>query len=619
MHAIRLHSIVKNLFVVFALFFSISSVAQSTDEQLAAQFYETGEYQQAVDIYKKLFRKSSSSIYIYENYLNSLIALNEEKDAENLVEKQIKNNQNGFNYLVDLAYVYVQFKNTDKANAYLDDLIRDFADDRNAVNTLAQAMIRRQLTDKAITLYETAGKKQTILAFFGPLMNLYRQKGEYQKMIDLGLNVINIEAAAYDQVLRYLDVVYEKEEWSTYLQSQTLLYSQKNPNKTVFDELLLEVYLQQKKYNAAVKQAIAMDKRNNEQGYRLLNMANLCIKNQEYDAAIKSYEYVRSLGKTGEFYQEGERGFINVLYLKTTSNFVTNQEDVKLLMDQISVFITENGESYNTANSMYQLAELNLFYANNVAKGVEILERIVIMPRLQSSFIAKAKLLLGDAYLIQNNIWDAKLMYGQVDKEFKEDALGQEAKFKNAKLSYYTGDFEWAKGQLDILKTATTQLISNNAIELALLIQDNTGLDSTEDAMKEYAQAEFYLYQNNIAKCSEILNMLPFKYPKHTLNDDIYFLKAKLQEKSGNYIQANELYEKVYTNYSRDILADNALFRSASIYLYVLNQPEKAQSLFEKLVLDYNSSLFAVDARKLYYGLKEGKTKEELFFEGVYN
>jgi len=152
-----------------------------------------------------------------------------------------------------------------------------------------------------------------------------------------------------------------------------------------------------------------------------------------------------------------------------------------------------------------------------------------------------------------------------------------------------------------------------------LLIQDNTGLDSTEDAMKEYAQAEFYLYQNNIAKCSEILNMLPFKYPKHTLNDDIYFLKAKLQEKSGNYIQANELYEKVYTNYSRDILADNALFRSASIYLYVLNQPEKAQSLFEKLVLDYNSSLFAVDARKLYYGLKEGKTKEELFFEGVYN
>ena len=619
MNAKRLHTNLKYLLATFVFLVSFNVSAQSTDEQLASQFYETGEYEQAVDIYKKLFRKNNNSIYLYENYLNALIALKEEKEAINLVEKQIKSNKNGFNYLIDLPYVYLQFNRKQDAEAYIADLTRDFSDDRNAVNTLAQSMIRRQLTDEAITLYETASKRQTILAFFGPLMNLYRQKGEYQKLIEIGLEVLQIEDAAYDQVIRYLDVVYEKEESADYLQSKTLLYIQKNPNKTVFDELLLEIYLQQKKYNAAVRQAIAMDKRNNEKGYRLLSMAELCIKNQEYDAAIKSYEYVRGIGKQGEFYQQGEQGLINALYLKITSSFITKKEDVDALIQQISGYINENGESYNTANAMYRLAELNLFYANNVAKGVEILEKITIMPRLQASFIAKAKLLLGDAYLIQNNIWDAKLMYGQVDKEFKEDALGQEAKFKNAKLSYYTGDFEWAKGQLDILKTATTQLISNNAIELSLLIQDNTGLDSTEDAMKEYASAEFYLYQNNISKCTEILNMLPFKYPKHTLNDDIYFLKAKLQEKQGNYLEANELYAKVYTNYKADILADNALFRSANIYLYVLNQPTKAQELFEKLVLDYNSSLFAVDARKLYYGLKEGKTKEELFFEGEYN
>ncbi|MEY2923562.1 MAG: hypothetical protein RLZZ337_102 [Bacteroidota bacterium] len=615
----RLYTTVKNLFLVLVLFLSQGAVAQTTDEQLAAQFYESGEYQQAVDIYKKLFKKNNNSIYLYENYLNALLALKEEKNAINLVEKQIKSNENGFNYLIDLPYVYLQFNKTEEANDYLDDLIRDFSSDRNAVNTLAQAMIRRQLTDKAIQLYETASKQQTILAFFGPLMNLYRQKGEYQKLIDVGLDVLQIEDAAYDQVIRYLDVVYEKEAWADYLQSRALLYTQKNPNKTVFDELLLETYLQQKKYGAAVRQAIAMDKRSNQKGYRLLGLADLCIKNQEFDAAIKSYEYVRSLGKEGEFYQQGEKGLINALYLKTTNSFVANAEDVNSLIAQINAYLLENGESYTTATTMYSLAELYLFYANNVAKGVEILEKIVITPRLQAQFVAKAKLLLGDAYLIQNNIWDAKLMYGQVDKEFKEDALGQEAKFKNAKLSYFTGDFEWAKGQLDILKTATTQLISNNAIELSLLIQDNTGLDSTEDAMKEYAMAEFYLYQNNVAKCSEILNMLPFKYPKHTLNDDIYFLKAKLQEKQGNYLVANELYQKVYTSYGTDILADNALFRSANIYLYVLDDPAKAQELFEKLVVNYNSSLFAVDARKLYYGLKEGKTKEELFFEGEYN
>jgi len=233
--------------------------------------------------------------------------------------------------------------------------------------------------------------------------------------------------------------------------------------------------------------------------------------------------------------------------------------------------------------------------------------------------MAKSKLLLGDAYLILNNIWDAKLMYGQVDKQFKEDALGQEAKFKNAKLSYYRGEFEWAKGQLDILKTATTQLISNNAIELALLIQDNTGLDSTEDAMKEYAAAEFYLYKNDVAKCTEILNMLPFKYPNHTLNDEIYYLKAKVQEKIGNYEAANTLYTSIYEKHGEDILADNALYRSANITLFILQDREKAQSLYEKLILEYNSSLFAVDARKMYFALKDGEDVDGTSFNTLQN
>ncbi len=211
-----------------------------------------------------------------------------------------------------------------------------------------------------------------------------------------------------------------------------------------------------------------------------------------------------------------------------------------------------------------------------------------------------------------NNIWDARLMYGQVEKQFKEDALGQEARFKSAQLSYYVGDFDWAKNQLDILKTATTQLISNNALELSLLIQDNTGLDSTDNAMKEYASAEFLLYQNKISKCKETLNLLPFKYPNHSLNDEILYLKAQVQEKLGNYVAANQIYESVYKNYSTDLLADNALYRSAMINLQVLKNKEVAVQLFEKIILEYNSSLYVSRARDFYYQLKK---EREIFYK----
>ena len=139
-----------------------------------------------------------------------------------------------------------------------------------------------------------------------------------------------------------------------------------------------------------------------------------------------------------------------------------------------------------------------------------------------------------------------------------------------------------------------------------MLIQDNTGLDSTDEAMKEYAAAQFLLYQNKILKCKEMLNLLPFKYTNHSLSDEILYLKAQVQEKLGSYEEANRLYQSVYENFSGDILADNALYRSAMINLQVLKNKEIAVQLFEKIILEHNSSLYVSRARDFYYQLKKG-------------
>jgi len=486
--------------------------------------------------------------------------LKKQKDAEKLVERQIKKFPSRVNNKVDLGYVYIQFDEKEKADKYFDKLTKSYVNDKNSTIMIAQAFSRRQMQDRAIRTYEEASKKQGVLAFYPQLLSGYRITNNTKDLTDLALEVLQADRNSFDYVVRSLDIVYEDEKASEYLKQRTLLYAQKNPSNQIYDELLLEVFLQQKKYMSALRQVKSLDKRNNNKGLRVLQLADLCIKNEEYSTAIKGYEYIVDLGKSESNYLIGKRGLINALYLKTTNSIKPNSEEINSLIAKINDFVATNGTNHNTANSLYRLAELQVFYVKDIASGVKILEEIIS-----------------------------------------------------------TGDFDWAKSQLDILKTATTQLISNNAIELSLLIQDNTGLDSTEDAMKEYALAEFYLYQNNIEKCKEILNMLPFKYPDHTLNDEIFYLKAKVQESLGDYEEANGLYKKIYENYGQDILADNALYRSANITLHVLNQPDIAQQLFEKLILDYNSSLFVVSARKNYYGLKEGMTKDELFFNGLLN
>jgi tetratricopeptide (TPR) repeat protein len=360
---------------------------------------------------------------------------------------------------------------------------------------LAQTFLRRQQTKQVVQTYELGMKKLGTMALYRQALGAYRITNNYNEMIGLALRVLDENSGTLNPVVNQLSTVFNDEAATEKLREQTMLYIQRNPGKVVFEELLLEIYLQQKKYAAAFRQASAMDKRNKEEGNRVLQLAELCTQNNAYDVAIKAYRYVLDLGENNLNYFAAQEGLINTLFFKTKASYTTNKEELGSLIALIEELIEKEGINYNTVGSLIKLAELNIFYDQNVARGIELLEKAIVVPRQSSNQLAQAKLLLGDAHLINNNIWEAKLLYGQVDKTFKEDAFGQEAKFRNARLSYFTGGFDWAKSQLDILKTATTQLISNNAIQLSLLIQDNTGLDSTEDAMKEYAEAEFLLFQ----------------------------------------------------------------------------------------------------------------------------
>lgn len=590
--------------------------AQSTDEQLAAQFYEAGDFEQAAVLYKKLNRNSPASMYIYENYLNCLVRLNDQNEALKLAKRQAKKYPERIIYQVDEAFIYNQFDEAEMVERTALSLIEQNLPMRGRLDILAQTFIRRNLHEYAVLAYQNGIDKFGLEVFGLQLMGLYQLTNQSKALVDLALEVLANDPDRLQQVEQQLAMLYEDESATKYLQQQTLTMTQRRPGNSAYDELLLEIYLQQKKFNAAMRQAIAIDKRNRSLGANVLEISALCANNRAYDAAISGYRHVVSLGTSTPNYFEAERGYIEALYLKTTQSFVADSTAVHELVSYIENFIKDQGRSHQTVGSMYLLSELYIFYDHQLDKGIAILEEITRTQRVPAHLMGRSKILLGDAYLMKNEIWDAKLMYGQVDKDFKEEPLGQQAKFQSAKLSYYTGDFEWARTQLDILRTATSQLISNNAMELALLIQDNTGLDSTDDAMMEYAQADFYLFQNRSDECMKILNMLPFKYPNHSLNDEIYYLKAQVLEKQGKYPESVAMYEKVYTLYNNDLLADNALYRSAMIHLNVFKDAEKAQLLFEKIILDHSSSLYAVDARRYYLDLKEGKSLEALFFEG---
>jgi TolA-binding protein len=267
--------------------------------------------------------------------------------------------------------------------------------------------------------------------------------------------------------------------------------------------------------------------------------------------------------------------------------------------------LKEMGSNDQSASLAIRLAHLKAFYKNETDTALVLLESF-IQPNAGLSLrpLNEVKLEIADIQLLQGDVWESTLTYSQVEKAMKNDTLGQEAKFRNAKLAYYKGEFEWSKAQLDVLKAATTKLIANDALELSLLIGDNTAFDTTGEALRMFSRADLWLYQNKAAAALATLDSLNAAFPENTLADDILYRKAKVVIKQGKFTEAVTYLDAILTKYRSDILADNALFMLATITEQQLNNPTKAMDLYKELMTDFPGSLYVVEARKRFRTLR---------------
>jgi tetratricopeptide (TPR) repeat protein len=241
-------------------------------------------------------------------------------------------------------------------------------------------------------------------------------------------------------------------------------------------------------------------------------------------------------------------------------------------------------------------------------KAIERLTRIVQAPQTDRIFRGQCKLDMGDYELLRNNRWESTLLYSQVDKEFKQDMLGEEARFRNARLSYYTGDFVWAQGQLDVLKASTSELIANDALNLSVLItENNPPADSNSTPLLLFAQAELLAFQYRDAECLALLDTISTSFPQHVLADDILMVKANMAIRQQDYNEAAKHFQRIIDQYADDVLADDALFQLAVIYQEQFNNTDEAKRLFEKLMVDFPGSSFVNESRKRYRTLRGDK------------
>jgi tetratricopeptide (TPR) repeat protein len=600
------HHIIVLLGVASCLVLSPAAQAQTTDEQLAAHYFQSSEFEKASMYYEKLYDKFQNAFY-YNYLLQCHIEMQEYKKGEKLITKQMRRDNSNLTYYVDLGTLHTAAGDPSKAKQQYEKGVKALQPSRQQIVDLANAFIQKNLMDYALACYEKGRKLiKGTSSFNFEIATVLGMKGDHEGMINEYLDLLG-EHAGYLQSIqnalnRTLNFM-ENEEKADLLKTQLLRRIQKSPDEIIFHEMLIWLFIQKKDFNSALIQTKALDKRQKEWGERVKRLGQLCASNQAYNVAVKCYEYVIELGPKGYYYQESKIELLEVLNQRVTASADYTSEDLLNLEGRYQESLAELGKSAGTATMMKDYAHLQAFYLDKMDDAIALLEEARQMGGLSQNMRGHIKLELADIMLLNGDIWDASLYYGQVDKAFKHDILGHEAKFRNAKIFFYTGEFEWAQAQLDVLKSSTSKLIANDAMDLSLLITDNLNLDTTLTPMMMYSRADLLMFQHKYDEANLALDSLMAEYPGHTLKDEVHYLKYKIHFLRGEHDLAIQELQRIISFHGDDILGDNAMFNLAEMYHYKLKDLEKAQESYEKLIMDYPGSLYVVEARKRYRNL----------------
>jgi tetratricopeptide (TPR) repeat protein len=592
----------KSLFIIIIISISFPVFAQNLNDPLIAeQFFRNGEYEKALTIYAKLYQAKNGSTKYYNDYLNTLLKLKQYDEAEKIINKKIKENPN---FKLDLGQLYLEKGDLAAANKIFDSVIQNMPADEFEITEIANSFYSSANYDYAIKAFLNGRKLlKNEDSFIYELINLYRFKRIKDGLVVELLKLIENRPEMLQMAKTSVSRTFETDADYDNLKSQLLKKIQKDPQNVNYIDFLAWQYIQQKQFDLALIQMIALDKRMNDTGGRVFNLGSLLSENKAYEAANKAFEYLVGKGESSPYYIPAKVSLLKNKNQQILEGLYTNQ-DLENLVSSYENLLSEFGNNNQTIFAIRQLANIKAYYLNKQIEAQDLLEQILTFNGTKPQTLAEVKLDLADIYVLNNDRWEATLLYGQVEKSFSNEPLGQEAKFKNARLSFYNSDFSWAKAQLDVLKASTSQLIANDALDLSLLLQDNLAFDSTGNALKIYAKAELLFFKNQSEASISVLDSINILFPQNDLADDVLMTKSKIYRKQNDYHKAADVLKEITEKYISSIWADDALFTLATIEEEKLNDKANAQKHYELLLTNFPGSLYVIEARKRFRNLR---------------
>ena len=586
-------------YLIFFILLFINLAVLAQNEQLARNYVEQGEYAKAKAIYEKLYKKQKFNTTYFMGLVNAHQQLEEYKEVESLLLEKIKQSPQFPNTYIELGHNYELQDKITEANTYYQEALALIDQNPNSAYIIGSTFQKYNKLDEAITAYEKGMTLNPKSNFDIQLARLYGEQGNIEKMFNSYLDLVNKNPQYMITANRNIEQFISEDPYNdgnVILKTLLLKRLQQDP-KVLYNEMLSWLFIQQKEYKKAFLQEKAVYLRTQETLEGIIDVALIAIEDNDNDAARDILSYIVKEARLPETKLRAHELKLGLDIKNATPKHWDYIED------EFSSLFQAYGKSIETMSLQIAYANFLAFKKEQTASAISTLKNLLDQDknRFQEATI---KMALADILVLDEKFNQALIYYSQIQNIVKNNTLSQEARFKVAKTSYYKGDFSWSETQLDVLKASASQLIANDAMELSLLIKDNSLEDSTQTALKKFAKADLLTFKGKNEAAIAVLEEILIQHKGEKIEDEALLRQANLFIEAKEFEKAEANYKKIITFYPTDILGDDAYYGLAKLYDEHLARPEDAKANYEKVIFDYADSIFYVDARKRYRTLR---------------
>jgi tetratricopeptide (TPR) repeat protein len=592
------------VFVTTYLSLCIFSVtAQKGGIPLADEYFSKSEYEKAIQIYNNFSKDVENALIIYDNYTECLTKLAKYEEKEKFLKKMLKWEPINPRFKVDLMSMYIKSNKKADAEKIFSRLKKDCKENQDLVIPAANFLIKSDFKQEAIQIYTKSRENfYNFNSYQLELATIYKDLNKTKEMLAELMDLIKFHQNDKEYLKGQLQNFIASENEIKLFEEAVISKMQLEPDQIIYLDLIIWIHVQKKDFLKAFLYAKSFDRVTKQKGSKCLELGKLALENQDNEAAIQIFEYVIKNYPSSANYTLARKYKIETKEILVKSMYPVKPLLIESLIADYKQFINEMGTNEQTVDAIRSMAMLYALYTDKKDSAIMYLDKVINSRFAYKYLINKCKIDLGDIYLLKNEPWESTLYYSQVEKAEKDSPLGYEAKLRNARLSYFTGQFELAQDHLNVLKLATHREIANDAMALSVFILENMGTenDSTNQTFQIFASIELLIFQNKYDLALQKLDSIMDNVKNHPLEDEILLLEAQVYQKFGKFETALDKLNKIENLHKTGNLGDDAAFLKVKILDENMHNKEEALKYYANFLIDFPASIYTVEVRKRY-------------------